>query len=79
MTNNMSSKMYAALLLRKYDQLRRELRTTEIELSKAVTAYGRETGHWGLSKDHFRIQLDNEERIRMEQAAERDAWEKACA
>jgi hypothetical protein len=79
MTNNMSSKMYAALLLRKYDQLRRELRTTEIELSKAVTAYGRETGHWGLSKDHFRIQLDNEERIRMEQAAERDAWEKAHA
>jgi hypothetical protein len=79
MTNNMTSKMYAALLLRKYDQLRRELRTTEIELSKAVTAYGRETGHWGLSKDHFRIQLDNEERIRMEQAAERDAWEKACA
>jgi hypothetical protein len=79
MTNNMSSKMYAALLLRKYDQLRRELRTTEIELSKAVTAYGRETGHWGLSKDHFRIQLDNEERIRMEQAAERDAWEKAYA
>jgi hypothetical protein len=79
MTNNLTSKMYAALLLRKYDQLRRELRTTEIELSKAVTAYGRETGHWGLSKDHFRIQLDNEERIRMEQAAERDAWEKACA
>jgi len=79
MTNNMSSKMYAALLLRKYDQLRRELRTTEIELSKAVTAYGRETGHWGLSKDHFRIQLDNEERIRMEQAAERDAWEKSYA
>jgi hypothetical protein len=79
MTNNMTSKMYAALLLRKYDQLRRELRTTEIELSKAVTVYGRETGHWGLSKDHFRIQLDNEERIRMEQAAERDAWEKAYA
>jgi len=79
MTNNMTSKMYAALLLRKYDQLRRELRTTEIELSKAVTTYGRETGHWGLSKDHFRIQLDNEERIRMEQAAERDAWEKTYA
>jgi len=79
MTNNMSSKMYAALLLRKYDQLRRELRTTEIELSKAVTAYGRETGHWGLSKDHFRIQLDNEERIRLEDAAERNAWERAHA
>jgi hypothetical protein len=71
--------MYATVLLRKYDQLRRELRTTEIELSKAVTNYGRETGHWGLSKDHFRIQLDNEERIRLEQAAERNAWERAHA
>lgn len=79
MTNDLSNKMRAAVLLRKYDQLRRELRTTEIELSKAVTTYGRETGHWGLSKDHFRIQLDNEERIRMEQAAERDAWEKSYA
>ena len=79
MTNNLTSKMYAALLLRKYDQLRRELRTTEIELSKAVTTYGRETGHWGLSKDHFSIQLDNEERIRLEDAAERNAWERAHA
>lgn len=75
----MTKKMQAALLLRKHDQLRRELRIVEQELAKAVTAYGRETGHWGLNKDHFRIQLDNEERIRMEQAAERDAWEKANA
>jgi len=79
MTNDLTTKMYATVLLRKYDQLRRELRTTEIELSKAVTNYGRETGHWGLSKDHFRIQLDNEERIRLEQAAERNAWERAHA
>jgi hypothetical protein len=75
----MTTKLKAAILLRKYDQLRGELRTTERELAKAVTAYGRETGHWGLTKDHFRIQLDNEERIRMELAAERDAWEKANA
>ena len=75
----LSNKMQAALLLRKYDQLRRELRVTEQSLSKAVTTYGRETGHWGLTKDHFRIQLDNEERIRMEQAAERNAWERAHA
>ena len=75
----MTKKMQAALLLRKHDQLRRELRSVEQELAKAVTAYGRETGHWGLNKDHFRIQLDNEERIRLEDAAERDAWEKAHA
>lgn len=79
MTNDLSTKLQAAILLRKHDQLRGELRTIERELAKAVTAYGRETGHWGLTKDHFRIQLDNEERIRMEQAAERDAWEKANA
>lgn len=79
MTNDLSTKLQAAILLRKYDQLRGELRTIERELAKAVTNYGRETGHWGLTKDHFRIQLDNEERIRMEQAAERDAWEKANA
>ena len=79
MTNDLTNKMRAAVLLRKYDQLRTELRTTERELAKAVTAYGRETGHWGLTKDHFRIQIDNEERIRLEQAAERDAWEKANA
>ena len=79
MTNDLSTKLQAAILLRKYDQLRGELRTIERELAKAVTAYGRETGYWGLTKDHFRIQLDNEERIRMEQAAERDAWEKVNA
>lgn len=75
----LSTKMKAALLLRKYDALRVSLRVTEQELSKAVTAYGRETGYWGLTKDHFRIQLDNEERVRLEQAAERDAWERENA
>jgi len=79
MTNDLTNKMRAAVLLRKYDQLRTELRATERELAKAVAAYGVETGYWGLNKDHFRIQLDNEERIRMELAAERDAWEKANA
>ena len=72
-------KLKAAILLRKYDRLRKELRETEHELGKAVAAYGRETGLWGLNKDHFRIQLDNEERIRMEIAAERHAWETANA
>jgi hypothetical protein len=74
---NITKKMYATILLRKHDQLRMELRTTERELAKAVTEYGRETGYWGLTKDHFRIQLDNEERIRLEDAADRDAMERA--
>ena len=79
MTNDLTTKMRAAVLLRKYDQIRAEMRVTEQELSKAVTAYGRETGYWGLNKDHFRIQLDNEERMRLEDAAERNAWERAHA
>jgi type II secretory pathway component PulJ len=75
----MTNKQQATQLLRRYDQLRREIRSVERDLAKAVTAYGKETGYWGLSKDHFRIQLENEERLRMEDAADRDAWEKANA
>lgn len=75
----MTTKQRAAMLLRKYDLLRKDLRETERELAKAVTAYGKETGYWGLSKDMFRIQLENEERVRLEDAAERDAWERANA
>ena len=77
----LSTKMKAALLLRKYDQLRHALRATEQELGKAVTDFARESGRWGLSKDHFRSELEREaeERIRLEQAAERNAWETANA
>lgn len=77
MVNDLSTKMKATVLLRRYDQLRRQLRETEQELGKAVTDYGRETGRWGLSKDHFRSDLEREELVRLEIAAERDAWEKA--
>lgn len=73
------TKLKAKLLLRKYDRLRAELRATEQELGTVVATYGREIGLWGLSKDHFRIQIQNEERIRIEQEAERDAWEAANA
>ena len=76
---NLSNKQRATLLLRKYDHMRKELRTIERDLAKACTEYGRETGHWGFNKDHLRIQLDNEERLRLEDAADRDAWEKANA
>lgn len=77
--DDMTNKQRATVLLRRYDMLRKELRTIERDLAKAVTAYGKETGHWGLNKDHFRIQLQNEENMRFEDAAERDAWERANA
>jgi len=79
MVKELPTKLKAKILLRKYDRLRAELRTTEQELGKAVATYGRETGLWGLNKDHFRIQVQNEERIRLEQEAERNAWETANA
>lgn len=77
--NDLTTKQRAALLLRKYDQMRKEIRETERLLAKACTEYGRETGHWGFNKDHLRIQLENEARLRLEDAADRDAWEKANA
>ena len=77
MVNDLSTKMKAAVLLRRYDQLRKELRETELELGKAVTNFARESGRWCLSKDHFRSELEREASVRLEIAAERDAWEKA--
>ena len=76
---NLTNKQRATLLLRKYDHMRKELRGVEHDLAKACTDYGRETGHWGFNKDHMRIQLDNEEKARLEHLAEQDAWEKAHA
>jgi hypothetical protein len=70
-----SVKAKATTLLRRYDHLRRELREIEYELGKAVTVYGIETGRRGLSKDHFRSELERE--AMLEQAAERNDWEKA--
>jgi hypothetical protein len=73
----MNTKQRATTLLRRYDQLRRELRETELELGKAVTEFARDTGRWCLSKDHFRSELERE--AQLEQAAERNDWEKANA
>jgi type II secretory pathway component PulJ len=75
--DNLTNKQRATLLLRKYDDMKREIRTVERDLAKAVTLYGREKGYYGMSKDHFRIQLDQEESMRLEDAADRDAWEKS--
>jgi hypothetical protein len=75
--SEVSVKAKATTLLRRYDQLRKELRETELELGKAVTDYARETGRWCLSRDHFRSDLERE--AQLEQAAERNDWEKANA
>lgn len=72
-----SVKAKAAALLRRYDQLRRELRETEYALGPAVAEYGLQTGRRGLSKDHFRSEMERE--AMLEQAAERNDWEKANA
>lgn len=77
--NDLTTKQRAALLLREYDEMRARIRIVERDLAKAVTAYGRERGYWGLTKDAFRIQIEQEERLRLEDAADRDAWEKANA
>ena len=74
-----SVKAKAAALLRRYDQLRRELREIEYALGPAVAEYGLQTGRRGLSKDHFRSELEREELIRLEMEAERNDWEKANA
>lgn len=74
-----TTKQRATLLLREYDLLRKRLRETERELAKAVTTYGREQGYWGLTKDAFRIQIEQEEAVRIEMQAAQDAWEKAHA
>ena len=75
--SEVSLKAKATTLLRRYDELRRELRITEAELGKAVTEYARDTGRWALSKDHFRSEIERE--ALLEQAAERNDWEKANA
>lgn len=64
------TKQQAAKLLREYDELRARLRIIEPQLSKAVNAYGREQGMWGLGRDAFRIQIETEQRIRREAGLE---------
>ena len=77
--NDLTTKQRAAMLLRKYDEMRKEIRNVERDLAKTCTEYGRETGHWGFNKDHLRIQLDNEERLRIEAQADQAMWEQSNA
>lgn len=71
----LNKKQIATALLREHDTLKARLRILERETQKAVTAYGVESGTWGLSMDKFRLQLQMEQE-RLEQEAERDRWEK---
>jgi len=56
----MSKKQYAVKLLRRYDKLRRELREIEHETAVAATAYGKELGYSGFTKDMLRNRLEME-------------------
>lgn len=55
------TKKTAVRLLREHDTLKARLRILEREAQKVITAYGVETGVWGLSMDKFRLQLQMEE------------------
>jgi hypothetical protein len=76
-TTPTSTKQQALILLRKYDEMKKEIRNVERDLAKAVTIYGREQGLWGFNKDMFRIRMEQEASMRLEDAADRDAWEKS--
>ena len=53
-------KKRAVKLLKRYDNLRAEMRIVEQELGLACTNYGRAIGVWGFSKDHLRMQIERE-------------------
>ncbi len=55
------AKAHATELLRRYDELRMELRKLEPALGKACSEYGRSIGVWGYHRDHLRQQLAREQ------------------
>ena len=55
-----TKKQIASKLLKRYDRLRREMRTLEHDVATAAAAYGKELGYSGFTKDMLRIRLDNE-------------------
>lgn len=81
------TKQRAIKLLRKYDQAKRDLRALEAELQQACHEYGREQGYIGwFHRDNLRTLMivedeqrakRKEEAERLEQQADRHAWEKA--
>jgi hypothetical protein len=64
-------------MIRKAEQLRRELRNMEQELSRACAAYGKRRGMSLFREWHVNNQHELE--TRLEQAAQRNDWEKANA
>lgn len=64
-------------MIRKAEQLRRELRSMETELSRACAAYGKRRGMSLFREWHVNNQHELE--TRLEQAAQRNDWEKANA
>jgi len=59
-TITISRREHATRLLRRYDNMRKEMRELERQLNKAATDYGRELGYYGFTKDMLRIRLENE-------------------
>lgn len=64
-------------MIRRAEQLRRELRSMETELSRACAAYGKRRGMSLFREWHVNNQHELE--TRLEQAAQRNDWEKANA
>ena len=62
-------------MIRTAEQLRRELRVMEQELSRACAAYGKRRGMSLFREWHVNNQHELE--TRLEQAAQRNDWEKA--
>ena len=62
-------------MIRTAEQLRRELRSMEQELSRACAAYGKRRGMSLFREWHVNNQHELE--TRLEQAAKRNDWEKA--
>ena len=54
------TKKEAAVLLRRYDKMRHELRLLEQDLAKACADYGRSQGIWGYTHNHLRMQIERE-------------------
>jgi len=64
-------------MIRRAEELRRELRNMESELSRVCRAYGKRRGMSLFREWHVNNQHEIE--TRLEQAAQRNDWEKANA
>jgi hypothetical protein len=65
-------------LLRKVEQMRRELRDLNTELSRQCTDYGKRRGYYSNFRE-WHVNNQHELETRLEQAAQRNDWEKANA